>query len=116
MWDLSSLTRVRTRTPCIGRRSLNHWTTREVPIDGIICSLFLPPHPAMASLKIEYTSSPTVFDLGRVTCFCQWNVSGQNTGHVLLEALNVLVGCLPPCKLVLHHDRSMSQARHVEQT
>ena len=31
MWDLSSLTRDQTCTPCIGRRSLNHWTTREVP-------------------------------------------------------------------------------------
>ena len=31
MWDLSSLTRDRTCTPCIGRWSLNHWTTREVP-------------------------------------------------------------------------------------
>ena len=30
-WDLSSLTRGGTCTPCIGRRSLNHWTTREVP-------------------------------------------------------------------------------------
>ena len=31
MWDLSSPTRDRTCTPCIGRWSLNHWTTREVP-------------------------------------------------------------------------------------
>ena len=31
MWDLNSLTRDPTRTPCIGRRSLNHWTAREVP-------------------------------------------------------------------------------------
>ena len=31
MWDLSSLTRDRTHVPCIGRRILNHWTTREVP-------------------------------------------------------------------------------------
>ena len=31
-WDLSSLTRDQTRTPCIGRQSLNHWTTRKVPI------------------------------------------------------------------------------------
>ena len=30
MWDLSSLTRDWTRTPCIGRQILNHWTTREV--------------------------------------------------------------------------------------
>ena len=32
MWDLSSPIRDRTRVPCIGRRSLNHWTAREVPI------------------------------------------------------------------------------------
>ena len=31
MWDLSSPTRDRTCTPCSGRQSLNHWTTREVP-------------------------------------------------------------------------------------
>ena len=30
MWDLSSMTRDRTHTPCIGRQSLNHWTAREV--------------------------------------------------------------------------------------
>ena len=32
MWDLSSPNRDRTHTPCIGRWSLNHWTTREVPL------------------------------------------------------------------------------------
>ena len=31
MWDLSSLTRERTHTPCIGRQSLNHRTTRDIP-------------------------------------------------------------------------------------
>ena len=31
MWDLSSRTRDRNCTPCIGRRSLKHWTAREVP-------------------------------------------------------------------------------------
>ena len=31
MWNLSSPTRDRTCTPCIGRQSLNHWTMREVP-------------------------------------------------------------------------------------
>ena len=30
-WDLIFPTRDRTGTPCIGRQSLNHWTTREVP-------------------------------------------------------------------------------------
>jgi len=32
MWDPSSPTRGWTCTPCIGRRSLNHWTAREVPL------------------------------------------------------------------------------------
>ena len=32
MWDLSSLTRDKTHIPCIGRRILNHWTTREIPV------------------------------------------------------------------------------------
>ena len=31
MWDLSSLTKDGTCTPCIGRGSLNHWTAREGP-------------------------------------------------------------------------------------
>ena len=31
IWDLSSLTRDWTCTPCTGRRRFNHWTTREVP-------------------------------------------------------------------------------------
>ena len=35
MWDLSSPTRDRTRDPCIGRQTLNHWTTREFPISHL---------------------------------------------------------------------------------
>ena len=31
MWDLGSLTRDLTHTPCTGRQSLNHWTTRKIP-------------------------------------------------------------------------------------
>ena len=31
MWDLGSLTRDWTYTPCVGRRCLNHWTAREIP-------------------------------------------------------------------------------------
>ena len=34
MWDLSYLSRDWTRTPCTGRWSFNHWTSREVPILG----------------------------------------------------------------------------------
>ena len=32
VWDLSSPTRDRTSIPCIGRRTLYHWTTWEVPV------------------------------------------------------------------------------------
>ena len=34
MWNLSSLIRDQTCTLCTGSRSLNHWTTREVPDPG----------------------------------------------------------------------------------
>lgn len=30
MWDLTSLTRVQTSVPCIGRQILNYWLIREV--------------------------------------------------------------------------------------
>ena len=36
MWDLNSPTQDGTRTPCAGRQSLNHWTTREVPGKGFL--------------------------------------------------------------------------------
>ena len=39
MWDLGSLTRDGTHSSCIGRRSLNHWTTKEVPV--VALNLFL---------------------------------------------------------------------------
>ena len=32
MWNLSSSTRDGTHSPYTGKGSLNHWTTREVPI------------------------------------------------------------------------------------
>ena len=41
MWDPSSSTGDRTHTPCIGRRSLNHWTAREVPIKSIFRLLLI---------------------------------------------------------------------------
>ena len=36
MWDLHSLIRDQTHISCIGRRILNHWTTREVPEAGTL--------------------------------------------------------------------------------
>ena len=35
-WQVeSSQTRDQTRVPCLGRQILNHWTTREVPLQGL---------------------------------------------------------------------------------
>ena len=40
--DLSSPTRVQTCVACIGRQSLNQWTTREVPKHMIVAFYFQP--------------------------------------------------------------------------
>ena len=37
IWNLSSLTRNRIHTPCIGKWSLTYWTTREVPRNSKRC-------------------------------------------------------------------------------
>ena len=53
MWDLSSPTRDRTHVPCIGRRILYHWTTREVPYAHFLIGSFvlfdIKPQPTPAS-------------------------------------------------------------------
>ena len=51
MLDLISPTRNQTRTPYIGRQSLNHWTTREVPL----ISLFSLILKLVAQMEIEST-------------------------------------------------------------
>ena len=66
MWDLSSLPRDRTRVPCIVRRLLYHWTTREVPTQPYQkmiwqlltkLNILLPYNPAIMFLVIypKYT-------------------------------------------------------------
>ena len=40
VWDLSFPTKDQTRVPCISRRILNHWTTREVPACGPLLDIF----------------------------------------------------------------------------
>ena len=55
IWDVSSPTMDQTCTPCIGRWSLNHWTTREVPTLGFrqASSLVLSP---LACLEIFFSA------------------------------------------------------------
>ena len=55
MWDLSSPNRDWTCSPCIGKRSLNHWTSREVPRRGNIDT------SSMKALRVSWrnpTSTP----------------------------------------------------------
>ena len=40
MWDLSSLTRDGTHTPCTGRRNVNHWATRDIHCYYLLISRF----------------------------------------------------------------------------
>ena len=35
-WDLSSLTRIKSKTSALGMWSLNQWTTRELPISQVL--------------------------------------------------------------------------------
>ena len=47
---LSSLTRDQTHVPCVGRRILNHWTSREVLSISYITVGICEPHPPSPSL------------------------------------------------------------------
>ena len=51
MWDLSSLSRDWTCTPCIGRQSLNHWTTGEVALLFLILVFTLVPDYVKADCR-----------------------------------------------------------------
>ena len=42
MWDPSSPLRDQTQIPALEAQSLNHWTTREVPLFYIVKSPFEP--------------------------------------------------------------------------
>ena len=54
IWDPGSLTRNQTRTPCVGRQSLNHGTAREVPlIFFFFFTLFIFIIQKLKNLKLQ---------------------------------------------------------------
>ena len=59
MWDLNSLTRDLTHTPCIGRQVLHHWATREVP--HILFHYY--------KMSLEYSSLGCTLDPYCLICF-----------------------------------------------
>ena len=58
----SSQTRDRTHVPCIGRRILNHWATREVPFPPFlkdeICSLLFKSRLYIDSNSFNFLEDP----------------------------------------------------------
>ena len=95
MWDLRSPTRDWTRTPYIGRQSLNHWTAREVlilvtnttpftckivPVWTINC---MNPH----QLPCLHTSKPIALN----TKFVLFFFLGNEPKHFWKEVLEVFL-------------------------
>ena len=60
VWDLSCLTRDWTHIPCTGRRSLNHWTIREVPGRCFLLSTYLYKQMVLLSHTFGKNSSRKV--------------------------------------------------------
>ena len=94
--DLGSPTRDQTHTPCIGRQSLNHWTTREVPLGSLLqtpqslgesCDCYLCWPPAYLTVcPVSYTpfqpdSEPSNLSRAKLT----WFLSQRSLGEYFLR-------------------------------
>ena len=76
--DLSSPTRDPTHTPCIGRWSLHHWTTREVPLLKIYYNLekAMAPHSSTPAWKIPWAEEPDrLWSMGSLRVKYDWATS-----------------------------------------
>ena len=58
MWDLSSLTKDWTHAPCIGRRILSPWTTREVPPAGLLLFSLLVISDSLQPHGLQHSRLP----------------------------------------------------------
>ena len=65
MWDLSFLIRDWTCTPCMGRWSLNHWTTRKSPA-YCLCGMW--EHNHTIYLHLSYYTQLLSYCTGRTAC------------------------------------------------
>ena len=93
MWDLSSPTRDRTHTPCIGRQSLNHWTTSEVPALYSLLPVSYHFHYCsfITYLLLSRTIVSVVGVLGLIFRKCKSSETQDNryTSHKLVECVQV---------------------------
>ena len=60
MWDLSSPTIDQTHTLCVGKQSLNHWTSREIPLLTYLVS-------SLSCFQCSLGHSSTFFSLAENT-------------------------------------------------
>ena len=72
MWNLSSPTRDRTRIPCIGRWSLNHWTCQGSPSWPVSLIMFLCclSHTLLMN---PFLISGLITHYGLVPALCPWH-------------------------------------------
>ena len=85
MWDFSSPNGDQTCVPCIAKRILNHWVTRDVEI---LESLLLPLHPLLLPSHNSLNTRPTLPSLA--WCSSPWSPQG------------IVVSLTPFCPLLLH--------------
>ena len=70
LWDSSSLTRDQTHTPCLGRQSLNHWTTGAVPF-SVSLTVGVPEVWIIGAQFSSFSYPSFPFSL-QWTCLNQW--------------------------------------------
>ena len=87
-WDLTSLTRDQTGVPCIGRQSLNHWTSREVPTGDFLTT------GRDGAVSVAMPSVPGSAPGTRWVLFEKWNFRSFQRGPVGPNpgALNTVTG------------------------
>ena len=76
MWDLRSLTRDQIHTPLIGRRSLNHWTTREIPTLSLTSHRDLKPTKTKTVVSASLLASTLTPPSIQLSCWKPGNHSG----------------------------------------
>ena len=86
MWDISSLTRNWTLTPCIGRQILKHGTTREVPVLYVLCQVLNQMFRLKWWIKQNIFCDVCITEVVQLQCFI----------HQFLEHLGHARYCLKP--------------------
>ena len=103
MWNLDSPTRDWTRTPCIGRGGLSHWTTREVPlvkVEDFHSGIWGDSQMKTSSGHMEYRDFPLCLRV--FSCVWPWDPvdcspPGSST-HGILQARTLEWGAMPSFK------------------